>query len=770
MKSVLVVGAGPAGLVAAKTLLQHAGGTAFKVTIFEAAERVGGMWRAQKREKGIKCNPLMRTNLSRFTVAFPDLSWASVDLTDPNTENGTPEPLSMFPHAWQVGRYLETYAKKFIPFDALHLNRAVEHVNYRMDTNLWCVLSHDKASGRNHEDLFDYVIMGTGFFGQPHKNVPEYESIISDDDDDNEIIKHSTGESLSDDIHKMQGNMLHSSEFRDVASLVDGDGDIAIIGGGISGSEAAATAAFQISSARHMPGKQKPSYSDKKVYHIFNRPTYCLPRYLPQDPYNSAIQDCNLAPTFVPLDLALYNLSRRGNDPIVATNGPVAPSKAELTHKFLRNILGGDQRELGQAALVYNPAQTQYPPYTAISDTYAEFVRSGLIVPVQGRAVNIKRHLKTGMHIEVGGQEPWSSTEEPNRHLVGISGVIQATGFRPDNYFSGAATAHLNHDKANFRVPYLLSRGSLFCADLPTLAFIGYYEGPFWGVMEAQAQLVARTWAPLTDDDSQLSSLNDLNGLDSSEAVAVRQALKSAQDCLSVPQFWMSDYVGLIEELSRAAGIRRDDHFFDGQNGPAFPARYHGDSNDEALQTIEEVSKVIKQSTTGARFVAAAAFRSMQGKWTLQRKIDSRHSSMPGGTLKGTAHFHPRDSTDPQYTAEYLYIEDGKLTMDNGLTFPATRRYVYRYSEAKDQITAWFTDEDGESTGGFFNAWEFHPPDDVYHGWLAKGHHWCSPDTYKSNCEFRFRGVGLESFGITYDVSGPNKDYTHESWYRRPAE
>ena len=115
-----------------------------------------------------------------------------------------------------------------------------------------------------------------------------------------------------------------------------------------------------------------------------------------------------------------------------------------------------------------------------------------------------------------------------------------------------------------------------------------------------------------------------------------------------------------------------------------------------------------------------------------------------------------------------MYTEEGTLKMDNGMTFPATRRYIYRYDEAADQITAWFTADDSESVGNFFNRWEFQKPADDEHGWIATGSHWCSPDTYKNNCEFRFKGASLETFGITYEATGPNKDYTHESWYRRP--
>jgi hypothetical protein len=279
--------------------------------------------------------------------------------------------------------------------------------------------------------------------------------------------------------------------------------------------------------------------------------------------------------------------------------------------------------------------------------------------------------------------------------------------------------------------------------------------------MEAQSHLIAEAWAGATPSDSDLYS--------PTEQLSLRKDILARE--LNVPQFWMSDYVGLIEEISRLAGIARSDSGFAGQAGPTFPARYADSACDmfEAQKVISEVTNLLNDSKKG-RLVAAATFRGMQGTWILERKIDSRHAAMPGGSFKGTANFHPRVPTDPAYSAEYIYMEEGTLQMDNGLSFPATRRYVYRYNEATDAITAWFTSEkDNESVGAFFNKWEFEKPNDDEHGWLAQGSHWCSPDTYKNNCEFRFRGASLETFGITYVATGPSKDYTHESWYRRPA-
>ena len=57
----------------------------------------------------------MPTNLSRFTVSFSDLAWQSVNLArDPDGaegSNGNGGALPLYPKAWQVGRYLEEYAK-----------------------------------------------------------------------------------------------------------------------------------------------------------------------------------------------------------------------------------------------------------------------------------------------------------------------------------------------------------------------------------------------------------------------------------------------------------------------------------------------------------------------------------------------------------------------------------------------------------------------------------------------------------------------------------
>jgi hypothetical protein len=373
-KSVLIVGAGPAGLVAAKTFKQHN----YAVSVYESADRVGGMWRDDRGGPGGSCSPEMPTNLSRFTVAFPDLSWSSVHLSD--QVGSKPIKLPMFPRAWQVGRYLETYAKESDITPNLFLQRRV--VSACLEEGLaWKIVSDD-GSGQLDTRTFDHLIVASGFFNKPaHTFDPSQPRNLP--------------------------NIQHSSRFRTLAGLTGSPGKVVIIGGGISGSEVAAQAAFQISSAKHAPSKTKPVHAESKVYHIMNRPFHCLPRYLPQEPQTSE-GDVNLAPNFLPLDLVLYNLSRRGDGQISAAITTVPPDKAQKGHQFLRAVSGGDQSDVGHPALVYTASQTQYPAYTGITDTYMEFVRSGVIIPVQGWVKEVKQQGNGDLFdIELKQYDPW---------------------------------------------------------------------------------------------------------------------------------------------------------------------------------------------------------------------------------------------------------------------------------------------------------------------------------------------------------------------------
>jgi hypothetical protein len=365
------------------------------VTVFETADRVGGMWRAKRGEYGDKCSPDMRTNLSRFTVAFSDLAWSSVDLSDSDSKVASPPALPMFPKAWQVGRYLAEYAQKFGVDTNVLYNKRITRASPSDGFGQWEITSIDNLTQQQSTHTYDYLVVASGFFDRPMLSF--------------------------DPSHGQDSvNIQHSSSFRTLPALTNKAGKIVVIGGGISGSEAAAQAALQISNAKYSPRETNSVHAESTVYHIINRPFYCLPRYLPQDCKNPA-------PCFLPLDLVLYNLSRRGDGEITATITTVPPEKAEKGHQFLRSIIGGDQKDIGHSALVYSQDQTRYPGYTGITETYSEFVRSGVIVPVQGWVDKVEEDKQGGFIVVVNPKAPWSDVSGDNG-AVGSIGVLFNVG------------------------------------------------------------------------------------------------------------------------------------------------------------------------------------------------------------------------------------------------------------------------------------------------------------------------------------------------------
>lgn len=317
--------------------------------------------------------------------------------------------------------------------------------------------------------------------------------------------------------------------------------------------------------------------------------------------------------------------------------------------------------------------------------------------------------------------------------------------------------------------------------------------------MELQARAIAARWAEVGNEkpadahvhgNRKTESSGEASteeGRDSNTELGWLRTLRGAvlQCSTSVPQYWMGDYVGIMESLAANLSITRDDSGFSGRAGPCIPARYAdgagADRRDAQLQ-LEDLRSTLSATKHNARFVAAAAFRGLQGKWALRRRLDSKLAGFPSGKLDGRADFFSRLPTASGFDAEYLYVESGTFTLENGMQLSATRRYVYRYREDKDQISVWFVKEDGRSVDYLFNEMRFRPSREpsergdqgaeardrnVDRGWIAMGDHLCEKDMYESEAEFMFRGARLPTFCIKHVVKGPRKDYISETWYDR---
>ena len=209
----------------------------------------------------------------------------------------------------------------------------------------------------------------------------------------------------------------------------------------------------------------------------------------------------------------------------------------------------------------------------------------------------------------------------------------------------------------------------------------------------------------------------------------------------------------------------------------------------EPQPVLRELEQTLNLAATSALFVAAAVFRSLHGSWIINRTCVSRHPDYPSGVSTGTAEFIPRQTSsppepsasqetpangEPRNLVEYLYSESTELTTSAGLKLAGTKQYIYQYDEPNDKLEVYFAKRDpGWSLESLFHRINFEevPLDGNASSpktpWHAKASHWCNPDMYEVRYTFSFKSADVEKWKIEYEVKGPKKDYTIETWYTR---
>jgi len=145
---VAVIGAGPAGLVAARWLKAHG----LEPVVFEASSRLGGQWNTASASSATW--PGMRTNTSCVMSAFSDLDHAP--------------GVAAYPRQEEMLDYLERYALTFDLPPHIRLETRVAMLERAQDG--WLIRSttdsHDRA------EIFSRVIISTG-----RQNVPDVPEI-----------------------------------------------------------------------------------------------------------------------------------------------------------------------------------------------------------------------------------------------------------------------------------------------------------------------------------------------------------------------------------------------------------------------------------------------------------------------------------------------------------------------------------------------------------------------------------------------------------------
>ncbi|CAK9875472.1 unnamed protein product [Sphagnum jensenii] len=173
-----VIGAGAAGLATAKELIREG----HKVTVFEQAMQVGGLWvydpqvdsdllgvEPHRKRVHSSMYASLRTNLPREVMSFIDFPF----LTQGRDER-------CYPSHKEVALYLENFAKEFDLLHVIQFGTLVEHVELvTMDSTgekRWKVITTTKTDGvvdEVKEELFDAVVVCSGHYFEPKiANIP----------------------------------------------------------------------------------------------------------------------------------------------------------------------------------------------------------------------------------------------------------------------------------------------------------------------------------------------------------------------------------------------------------------------------------------------------------------------------------------------------------------------------------------------------------------------------------------------------------------------
>ncbi|KAJ5717169.1 FAD-dependent pyridine nucleotide-disulfide oxidoreductase [Penicillium malachiteum] len=654
-KKVAIIGAGPSGLVTAKTLLHNFPHGTFSPIIFDARHEIGGLWPCHstgtQRTPDVsgKLDPYMPTNLSRFTVAFSDLSWESVFGSS---------SVPIFPQARQVGLYLEAYRKRYIPETSIRLGhqvlKTVRTVGPGSETGWevsWVKSKFSDSGGIKYEqgefqdqvqvERFDLLVVASGYFARPY--IPKIPGL-----------------------EKLAGRVFHSSEIQKSKGILRDDdhllatGNVAIIGGSMSGAEAVSAIALHQSSYQNDEDTDQDKVKSK-VHHVHSRPFWTVPTYFPHETSKDQV-------SFLPLDLAMYDLSRRQPGPIDYSLGLVSEEKATKTNEYFASLLGPEYEKWGH---VHDPAAREktasWPPWVAIGNDYAEFVRSGAIQATMGRAVSVDYdHQAELATININTASGQTTV------LENIAAVVMATGYTPFDALSFLpedVLSTLEYGTEDPFLPLVLDKGGTIRSEVPDLGFVGLYRGPYWGVMEMQARFLGNEWAR-----------QDQGTLKTEDQRASVRILRHSDSITRRSQFPMGDYVGLMEAFARDLKIERTSlSNDDSRSGPVIPARYtynQGSSVDESNATSEtqltlDALTSISDEDHRARKIATAAavFRALHGTWRVSQK-----SPVSGQEKKfGTVSFSPRYPSDG-FDREYVCHEQ--------LSTGSANRSIFRLLEA----------------------------------------------------------------------------------------
>jgi len=693
LREVAVIGAGAAGLSASR----HLAKAGMRPILFERTlDGVGGLWNSSSGRTWDTMVP----NLSRHTCCFSELPWDE-DTSQEATANA-------FPNRVELQQYLQRYSNRFLEKEWFRMGCTVTRVERLADIDAEIQKtdideSNDSGSiggakyrlewtqdDKTHHAVFDGVVITSGFFSEP--TFPK----LNDSSTTNTRTPH-----------------IHSSQYSTPEPFTGST--VAIIGSSFSALEIAADVAK----------------CAQKVVHIMPRIPWVLPRLVP-------VPQTGSSPAFVPIDTAIY---RRTRD-LGAPNQENPPSLEQedvniKKHAFIRSLVGTQKQ-----SILGIPSDDHLPPHVAISDTYLDRVANGKIDVVHGRLIEINHDTLTIL-----------ATNNETITRNGIDQLISCTGYRPSlDFLSPELQTTLNYDPMDTFQPLILCH-DIYHPDLPGLGFVGMYRGPYFGVLELQARLLAQRWS------SELGG-----GISTSDNEALKQS-QHIRDARPRPQFPHGDYIAHMDSLASVLGCVPPKGRFGSQAGEmVLPALYQPD-NDLAETAIAAFQTEVTQCHNG-KYTTSCVLNALVGKWKFHRTIQHFNAYPPRtDTISGTISFSVRDATGSPTTL--LYREDGLYHTPKG-DFEVFREYEYRHNTENNCLELFFV-ESGETTYLFLSLnfgnvdtdpGDAHTKRSNNNVFEATSDHLCINDLYKGTFRMEVNGIMASQVEMEYNVKGPEKDYT----------
>ncbi|KAM6525723.1 hypothetical protein FALCPG4_011260 [Fusarium falciforme] len=137
---IAVIGAGPAGLAAIKSLVEEG----FQVTCFERRSEAGGIWAFSENPQFTSVTRGTRAQFSKFLIPFSDYP--------------VPDDFPLHPGGEDLRKYYQSYAAHFGLLDKIVFNVTVSSITRTGDDTQWAL----HLTGKETPHLFDKVIVASG--------------------------------------------------------------------------------------------------------------------------------------------------------------------------------------------------------------------------------------------------------------------------------------------------------------------------------------------------------------------------------------------------------------------------------------------------------------------------------------------------------------------------------------------------------------------------------------------------------------------------------